>query len=348
VAKEAQIMALSELQYEQIRKELQGCEKPLIFFHDDADGLASYLLLRRYMKKGKGILVKAVPKLDDRYFHYVEEYTPDKIFVVDVSILEQEFIDKANLPIVWIDHHQLLQRHHVLYFNPREGNPQDSHPASYICYKAVQQDLWIAMAGIIGDWLIPEFLKEFSDQYPDLFLDKAKTPGEALFTTKLGELSRIFAFILKGASDEALKCVNIISRIDSPYEILNQETPAGKYIYKRYKHFDKIYQELLERAKKTPADNFLIFTYTGKDSFTGELSNELLFLNPDKVVITGRERMDEVRMSLRGGGKNEILPRLKKALEGIDGYGGGHEYACGATVKKHDFVKFIDKFRSEF
>ncbi|MFH1181528.1 MAG: DHH family phosphoesterase [Candidatus Woesearchaeota archaeon] len=341
-------MALNERQYEQIRKELLSCEKPLIFFHDDADGLASFLLLRRFMKKGKGILVKAVPKLDARYFHYVEEYSPDKIFVVDVSIVEQEFIDKANLPIVWLDHHQVLSRHHVLYFNPRESNSEDSHPASYLCYKVVRQDLWIAMAGIVGDWLIPEFLKEFYDQYPDLFDDKIKSPGEALFQTKLGELSRIFSFILKGASEEALKCVNIISRIDSPYEILNQETPSGKYIYKRYKFFDKIYQELLGRAKKAPADDFLIFTYTGKDSFTGELSNELLYLNPEKVIITGRERQDEVRMSIRGAGKNVILPRLKKALEGIDGYGGGHEYACGATVKKHDLARFMENLRKEF
>jgi single-stranded DNA-specific DHH superfamily exonuclease len=341
-------MALSEQQYEQIRRELLGCEKPLVFFHDDADGLASFLLLRRFMKKGKGILVKAVPKLNEKYLHYVQEYGPDKIIVVDVSIVEQDFIDKANLPIIWIDHHQPLARHHVLYFNPREENPEDSHPASYLCYKAVQQDLWIAMAGVIGDWMIPDFTKDFTDQYPDLFDDKIKSPGQALFTTKLGELSRIFSFMLKGVSDEALKCVNIISRIDSPYEILNQETPGGKYIYKRYKHFNKIYQELIERAKQAPADSFLIFTYTGKDSFTGELSNELLFLNPDKVIITGRERMDEVRMSIRGAGKNMILPRLKKALEGIDGYGGGHEYACGATVKKHDLAKFLEKFRAEF
>lgn len=341
-------MALNEQQYEQIRKELLSCEKPLIFFHDDADGLASFLLLRRFMKKGKGIMVKAVPKLDAKYSHYVEEYSPDKIFVVDISIVEQEFIDQASIPIVWIDHHQVIERHHIQYFNPRESNNEDSHPASYLCYKVVQQDLWIAMAGIIGDWWIPEFLKEFADQYPDLIDEKIKSPGEALFTTKLGELSRIFSFILKGASDEALKCVSILSRIDSPYEILSQETPSGKYIHKRYKHFDKLYQALLERAKKAVADDFLIFTYSGKDSFTGELSNELLFLNPEKVVITGRERNDEVRMSIRGAGKNVILPRLKKALEGIEGYGGGHEYACGATVKKHEFVRFMEKFRAEF
>jgi single-stranded DNA-specific DHH superfamily exonuclease len=345
---DSEIMALANQDYERIKKELEETEKPLIFFHDDADGLSSYLLLRRFMKKGKGIMVKAVPKLDERYMHYVEEYTPDKIFVVDISIIEQDFIDKAKVPIVWIDHHQPLTRSNVLYFNPRRENINDSNPASYLCYKVVQQDLWIAMVGIIGDWQIPEFAKEFSDIYPDLFDTKISNPGQALFATKLGEISRVFAFILKGTSDEALKCVSILSKINSPYEIINQESPAGKYIHKRYRNFNKIYQELLSNAKKTPSDDFLIFTYAGKDSFTGELSNELLYLHPEKVIITGRERSEEVRMSIRGAGKNVILPRLKKALIGVEGYGGGHEYACGATVKQHDFAKFIEQLRSQF
>jgi nanoRNase/pAp phosphatase (c-di-AMP/oligoRNAs hydrolase) len=48
-------------------------------------------------------------------------------------------------------------------------------------------------------------------------------------------------------------------------------------------------------------------------------------------------------MSLRSG--NPLLPILKKSLIGIDGYGGGHEYACGANVKKHHLKEFLDNIR---
>ena len=44
----------------------------------------------------------------------------------------------------------------------------------------------------------------------------------------------------------------------------------------------------------------------------------------------------------------KLLPAaLSKSLEGIEGYGGGHEYACGAAVKKKDFKMFIDNLKRE-
>ena len=42
-----------------------------------------------------------------------------------------------------------------------------------------------------------------------------------------------------------------------------------------------------------------------------------------------------------------ILSILKNALVGIEGYGGGHEYACGASVKKEDFERFIENIKSQ-
>ncbi len=39
---------------------------------------------------------------------------------------------------------------------------------------------------------------------------------------------------------------------------------------------------------------------------------------------------------------NKILP---KALNGLDGYGGGHEHACGGSVKKKDFTTFISNLK---
>ena len=51
-------------------------------------------------------------------------------------------------------------------------------------------------------------------------------------------------------------------------------------------------------------------------------------------------------MSLRS---KEIIIRtvLEKALEGVQGYGGGHEHACGANVKKEDFDRFIENFKKQ-
>src|SRR4030042_2536338 len=99
-------MSLTDKDFDEIRKELDECKRPLFFFHDDPDGLASFLLLYRYCKKGYGVIVKSDPKVDDKFLRKVEEYMPDKIFILDIALMEQSFADNADAPIIWIDHHQ--------------------------------------------------------------------------------------------------------------------------------------------------------------------------------------------------------------------------------------------------
>ena len=81
-------------------------------------------------------------------------------------------------------------------------------------------------------------------------------------------------------------------------------------------------------------------------SFSGDLSNELIYRYPDKIVIVGREKSGEVRLSLRSM-KKVLPPVIEKALIGVEGYGGGHEYACGANVKKEDFERFVESIREQ-
>ena len=43
---------------------------------------------------------------------------------------------------------------------------------------------------------------------------------------------------------------------------------------------------------------------------------------------------------------NIILPPLvEKALVGLNGYGGGHEHACGFNIKTADFEEFVRRLR---
>jgi len=342
---------LNSKQFDEIRKELLDAERPLFLFHDDPDGLTSFLLLYKMVERGSGMMVKAVPKVDERFVTTAKQPEYDKIFIMHVAMVEQSFVDSVKKPIIWIDHHQPLKLKNVKYFNPRSSNIKDNHPASYLCYKVSQrkEDLWIAMTGIVGDWFIPEFANEFAEKYPDLWSSNVKKPDDALFETRLGTLIKIFNFSLKGTTSDAIKCIKILTRIDSPYEILDQTTPSGKYLYKKYEKINEAYETVYKEAKKAVTkEKFVIHTYRGKQSFSGEISNELIHFYPNKVVVVGRIKDGEVRMSLRGSGKNIILPRLQEALKGVDGYGGGHEYACGAAVKKEDFDKFVEQFKNQF
>ena len=81
-----------------------------------------------------------------------------------------------------------------------------------------------------------------------------------------------------------------------------------------------------------------IWNYEGRVRIQGKRAVKLF-------CLTG-EKSGEVKLSLRSK-KQPILPALKKALQGVEGYGGGHEFACGANIKKYDFDKFIAQIRKQ-
>lgn len=342
-------MSLTEKEIEQIKDELVNSQRPIFLFHDDADGLCSFLLLYRYLKEGKGVVVKSKPSVDSKFSRSVIDYEADKVFVLDIAILKQEFVDEVKRPVIWIDHHAPRELNKIVYYNPRKHKSDMIYPVTNICYDVVKQDLWIAMVGCVGDWHMPYFKNEFCEKYPDLLDKNINNPGEALFTTKLGKLVKVFNFILKGTSKDAMGCIKVLTRIESPYEILNQETSQGKFIYGRFEKINEMYEILLKDIKKKVKkdDKFIVYTYPdNKMSFTGEVSNELLYLYPNKIIIIAREKNGEMRMSLRSS--NVIIPPiLEKALSGVQGYGGGHEYACGACVKKEDFERFVESLRED-
>lgn len=337
-------MGLTDKEIKEIRKEVDTSHNPLIFFDDDADGLCSFLMLYRHCTDGRGVIIKTTPRIDMKFLRKVDEYSPDKIFVVDIAEVTQEFIDSVNTRIIWIDHHQPLDRKGIKYYNPM-NNSKKTSPTSHLVYSALKKNIWLAMVGCIGDWYIPDFKDDFIEEYPDLFSNEIKEPDKALFSTKIGLLAKIFSFILKGTTKDAMTCVKILTRIKEPYEILEQSTSQGRYIWKKFQKTNNIYEELLDNVK---SDNKKILTYIysgNKMSFTSDLSNELLYKYPDKIIVVGRDRNNEIKLSFRSR-HIEILPLVEKALDGLEGFTGGHKHACGGMVKKQDFDEFIEKLNS--
>jgi single-stranded DNA-specific DHH superfamily exonuclease len=343
---------LTKQQYSKILDELDNCKRPLFFFHDDSDGLASFILLYKYKREGRGVCVKSQPKVDSRFFKVTREFDPDKIFILDLAMVDQDFADEfRSIPIVWIDHHAPTDIKGIKYFNPRSENIDDNTCASQLCYNVVKEhtpeNLWIAAAGIVGDWQLTEATKEFAEKYPDLLSKDIKRPEVALFDSPFSKVIKMMNFILKGRTQDVMKCVKILTRVDSPYELLNEETPQAKFIVKRFRQINELYQSLLEFAmEKVSKSKLLVVTYTeDKMSFSGELSNELLYRYPGKVILVAREKSGEMKCSLRTSQGINLPDALDKAFNGIEGYGGGHECACGACVKVKDFEQFVKQLK---
>jgi hypothetical protein len=341
---------LTEKEIKELREELANSKNPLFFYDDDPDGVCSFILMYKIHREGKGIVVKSAPKLDMRLFHKVEENTPDKVFILDVPMVDQELVDKIKRPTFWIDHHGPFDIKGLKYYNPRIKDPSAYIPTTRMCYQISEdkENLWIATVGCLSDWYLPDFIDKFAEMYPELLPDKETTLEEAVYKHPIGKLVKIFSFILKGPTSEVNKSVKILTRIKTPGEILNQETAQGKFIYRRYESINENYEALVKEARKSVTrSKLLLFNYSeNKMSFTADLANELVnHLYPKKVVIIARKKSGEMKCSIRS--KTPIRDALKKALEGVEGYGGGHENACGAVIKEESWELFLKNFKRE-
>jgi len=338
---------IPQKQLDQIKEELAYCKRPIFFFHDDPDGLCSFLLLYRFVGGGKAVAVKTVPRLTKEIFaKKVEDYGADKVFILDLAEVEDDFIKAVKKPIVWIDHHEPQHPRGVKYFNPRIQNKDEYSPVTYWCYKVINQDLWVSVIGCIGDMFYPPFMEEFKKQYPGLVDIRTRNCTEIVYETKLGKLVRIFSFALKGKTKDVMNCVKVLTRIQSPYEILDQSTSQGKFIYKHYEKIYDEYKKLFNEAKKVrPEKGVLYFTYRSKISLTKDIANELTHKYPNALVMVGREKHDEIKFSIRWNKNISII--LEKALKQVEGYGGGHKFACGAVIKVKDILKFLKIVKEE-
>jgi len=188
---------LTNEQLEEIRERLNKAQNPLFFFDNDCDGLISFILLRRYIGRGKGVAIKSFPGLDESYAHRIDELGADYIFILDKPIVSDKFFEQVkerNLPIVWIDHHeievnpQVKNNDFVSYYNPMFSNKKSSEPVSCIAYSVSKnkEDVWLAVAGCIADNFLPDFYSDFSNKYSELSRKNVSSAFEVLYETEFG------------------------------------------------------------------------------------------------------------------------------------------------------------------
>jgi single-stranded DNA-specific DHH superfamily exonuclease len=338
---------LTETQIIEIKEYLEKAQNPLFFFDNDNDGLTSYLLLRRYLDRGRGVAIKSFPDLNVSYYKKVEELKPDFIFILDKPVVSKEFIERAqkdNLPIVWIDHHQVEKPDFlgVSYYNPFL-NDGTNEPVSYLCYKITNKkdDIWLAVVGNISDCYLPDFYPEFEKNYPDLSRKNAKSAFDLLYNSEIGRIARILDFSLKDTTTNVVNMIKFMAKVSGPMDIL-EENLKTKQILKRHDEINTKYQMLMKKARENAGEKLIYFQYGGSLSLSGNLSNQLIYEFPEKIIVVVYIKGDVANISLRGG--KDIRKLTLGAIEGIPGAtGGGHKNATGAKMSVSDLPRFQEK-----
>ena len=332
---------LTAKQVDEIRQHLEQAQNPLFLFDNDPDGLCSFLILRKFCGKGKGVPIRSYPSMNSEYFRKVNELKADYIFILDKPLVGKDFFDEAekvNIPVVWIDHHKTdeIVPKSVNYYNPMLNKEKTNEPVTHLCYQVSQrkEDMWLDVVGCIADHFVPEKYGEFREQFPEICID-SKEPFGILYKSQIGKIAKMFSFALKDTTTNVVNMLKFLVKAKSPHDVLeeNSETQA---IHRRFSQIDKKYSRLLDKAKALDknSNKLIFFKYAGDLSIGGELSNELSYLFPKKFIVVLYFTMGKVNFSARG---NKVKDLILKAIEDIPGSrGGGHENAVGGQIRPED------------
>lgn len=343
---------LSSDQLADLRATLERSQNPVFLYDNDADGLCSYVLLRRFLGRGKGIAVRTHPDIDIGYATKAMSLGADLIVVLDCPFLGDAFVSEiaaAGLPLVWIDHHVVDSPHYthssVQVFNPAlaKGDTWSDEPVTYWCYEATRQtdSLWIAMMGCIADHFLPPFASDFAKRYPDLWRTGIRRPFDAYYESDIGNLAQAIGFGLKDSVSHVVYLQNFLIACPHP-SALGAELTSGSSFARKYADIKKRYDALLIDALHQPPGSFIFYQYGGTLSMSADLANALSHRYPGKYIIVAYVLGGVCTMSLRGdrvkGMLEELLPLFPHSR------GGGHHDAVGARIDSGDLDRFVDLF----
>ena len=341
---------LTKKQILEVQGHLEKAQNPVFFFDNDGDGLCSFLLLQRYIQRGKGVVIKSFPELTKNYFRKVNELNADYIFILDKPEVSEEFfkeVKQVNIPVVWIDHHAIDKNkipEFVNYYNPVFNKSKTNEPVTALCYQITNKkdDLWLTVVGCISDAFVPDFYEDFKKNYPDLVIE-SNDVLDIYYDSQIGMIGKIFNCGLKDKTTNVISMLKFLMKVKTPYEVL-EDNSKNHTMHKRFEEINKKYQKLMEKARKIGKDSggFLFFQYAGDLSISSDLANGLRHEFPEKFIVVAYLTGVKANISVRGKGVKKFVLKVIKDLEGATG--GGHEDAVGAMVK----VKDLEEFRKGF
>jgi single-stranded DNA-specific DHH superfamily exonuclease len=340
---------LTNEQITEIREHLENAKNPVFFYDNDPDGFCSFILLQRYLGRGRGIIIKSFPTLDKTYFKRVEELNADYIFVLDKPTIDPGFIElaqKANIPLVHIDHHPVPKTPIKYYYNTYYVDKKYD-PVSYLCYKISgrREDMWIAAIGCITDSFLPDFMEGFKKSFPELIDCDYKTAADILYNSFFGKICMTVSFAMKDNTSNVVSMSRFFMKAMSAHDIF-EESKKTKIMLKRFEEINEKYQRILKKAEESVSGEVLFFNYSGDLSISQYVANELFYKHPKKVIIVVYTRGNISNLSLRW--ERDIRVPVVNAVACIEGAsGGGHEHASGARMTSDKVEAFKEKLLEE-
>lgn len=368
----------------QITKKINDSEKPVMFYDTDTDGATSYLQMKKAFPKITGFPFQRDLQRQKDLIQKIPQKT-DLIVIFDAAFLTQDFLELIKeYEIIWVDHHptndeDLIKQYKIVHLNPLSYDKTDNRAASYWAYHISGKiDLSLAVLGSVSDYYLIEDIilklhKENFQTFNTLFKLTEEKKKELfkfmkkhkfndltvrqeiidwiqylVYTAKLIEFKNFFDFTFKLEDEKIINAMKLIEKLSIP-EIKHAINAGKGELFEDYQNLNKQYQTLQKKASKTKTTDskILFYEYKSENGFTKTLSEQLCYENKNIPVIAvcfKKKGKQIYNCSFRGN--NYIVNSLvEKALEGLDGVGGGHPYAAGMRVAEKDFETFKNNIK---
>lgn len=338
---DANILRFFNKQSKNIEKILRNYSEVKIVFDRDVDGLMSCLIVYSFLKKAKKKIKLVSLKTNELENFIKKEKNSDKLFIfLDLSLEENiaKEIRNKKIKSVWIDHHQIrvFSSKDILFINPLLVKSNIYIPTSAISYILfdriyhLEDSIFFACIGIVSD------------------------KGERDCKTILEKCQQKYKISISEINEIAMK-INSIFVLNKKIErlipkMLNIEFfTKNKFLDKIYRKAQKIINFEFKKAlrKYKEINGFILYKTSSKYNIRSVIANMLSEEKKfsDKIIIVYNEKR-EVNLSLRNGYNSNInlLEFLKEIKVSYKSFG-GHKNACGASMDKKEFKKFLEEIK---
>lgn len=316
----------------------------LVIFHNDCDGIASALLVEKFLikkrKDGIDYIISQPMPVEKNLLKKIQTCAPNKIIFLDLAMDQQPNVIKKIkrvADILIIDHHEIvknLNNKNIIHYNPKFKNKDIYQSAAYITYKIInnitemKKWLWIAAIGIIGDYE----LKDSQDLVS--IIKKEYNIKRKLYNSQLSIVVDIINAVKISKRIKAEQLFKILSNCKSFEDVIKNEELV------------RIYNEVQTELESVNLDDvervgdIIFLCLKSKYDIRSTIATKLGEKYKNNLVIVYQFSGKYINISGRNQSKKWNVDRIfKKITVGI-GTGGGHKSAAAAKIKKEKWDYF--------
>ncbi len=337
----------------------------MIICHNDADGYASAgIFLLANEENLDNLRYSTVRYINILLKKLLSKNSPQKLYLLDINADDSDTfvqnlikLQKNGYEITLIDHHQLANSYDDKLLSEgiqviRDTSMSCSELIFHTFINNIKEKTkaeFFLCIGAIGDRLVTPFVQKVINSFrrEEIFdvyacLLAGITNGKEFLYSIFEEKDKDGVGFAKKLYYRATKKRFWIEKLKAKVNLLQESTESISiiHIYKRYIGFAASY--LIDQENI----NFAIAIGDGppdiRNWFLNYLQKFLNFVFRRKV----KQKDDKIRISLRSKIPiNNITSILSK---NFNGFGGGHKYACGASIPEENLIPFLKEIIREF